>query len=136
MFLNATTYVANITADTPFGTPVIYLSAVIGNPDFNNVVLSLVENDLVERVFNFPNGVIEEQYSNLIPDAGSNNITVTTQIQYVDDPRNTQPGSDPVTLPATYGMNINLVAFDFRTLTTVDRSVRAFVTVYPPPGEN
>ena len=90
----------------------------------------------MDRVFNFPNGGIELQYSNLIPDAGSNNITVTTQIQYVDDPRNTQPGSDPVTLPATYGMNINLVAFDFRTLTRVDRAVRAFVTVDLPPGEN
>ena len=109
---------------------------MIGNPDFNSVFLSFGENDLVERVFNFPNGGIEQQYSNLIPDAGSNNITVTTQIQYVDDPRNTQPGSDPVTLPATYGMNINLAAFDFRTLTTVNRAVRAFVTVDPPPGEN
>ena len=109
---------------------------MIGNLAFTNVFLSIVETSLVERVFNFPNGRIEERYSNLIPDAGSNNITVTTQIQYVDDPRNTQPGSDPVTLPATYGMNINLVAFDFGTLTTVTRTVRAFVTVYPPPGEN
>ena len=108
---------------------------MISNPDFNSVFLSLVGTGLVDRVFNFPNGGIEQRYSNLIPDAGSNNITVTTQIQYVDDPRNTQPGSDPVTLPSTYGMNINLVAFHFRTLTTVDRTVRAFVTV-DPPGEN
>ena len=133
---NATTYVAEITADTPRGTPVLYLGAVIGNPGFTNVFLTLVETDLVERVFKFPdypNGAISQTFV-LTPSAGSN--TIVTQIQYVDDPRNIRPGSDPVTLPATYGININLAALNPSTATIVDRNVRAFVTVNPPPGEN
>ena len=131
---NATTYVAEITADTPFGTPVLYLSAVIGNQDFINIFLTLVENDFVERVFKFyPNGATSQNFV-LTPNSGSN--TIVTQIQYVDDPRNVRPGSDPVTLPATYGMNINLAALNPITTTIEDRSVRAFVTVNPPPGEN
>ena len=132
--LNATAYVGEITADIPFGTPVLYFSAAIGNPDFNRVFLSLSENDLVERVFKFPNGQTSQTFV-LIPDAGSNTITIETQIQYVDDPRNIRPGSDPVTLPATYGMNIDLVALNPTTVTIVDRTVRAFVTVDLPPGE-
>ena len=128
---NATTYVAEITADTTFGTPVLYLSAVIGNQDFINIFLTLVENDLVERVFRFyPNGAISQTF--VLTDSN----TIVTQIQYVDDPRNIRPGSDPVTLPVTYGMNINLAALNPSTPTIVDRSVRAFVTVNPPPGEN
>ena len=108
---------------------------MIGNPDYDTVFLSIVENDLVERVFTFPNGLNGEQYRNLVPDAGSNTITIVTQIQYVDDPRNVRPGSDLVTLPADFGMNIDLIAFDSITITTEDRTVRAFVTVDPPPGE-
>ena len=133
---NATTYVAEITADTPLGTPVLYFSAVIGNQDFMNIFLTLVENDLVERVFKFPdypNGATSQTFV-LTPNSGSN--TIVTQIQYVDDPRNVRDGSDPVTLPATYGMNINLAALNPITTTVEDRSVRAFVTVNPPPGEN
>ena len=69
--LNATAYVGEITADTPFGIPVLYFSAAIGNPDFNRVFLSLSENDLVERVFKFPNGQTSQTFA-LIPDAGNN----------------------------------------------------------------
>ena len=134
--LNATIYVANITADTSFGTPVIYLSAVIGNPDFNTVFLAIGENDLMERVFKFPNGRNNEEFLNPMPDPGSNTITIETQIQYVDDPRNTRRGSYPVILPATYGMNINVIAVDLTTIAIVNRTVRAFVTVDLPPGEN
>ena len=133
--LNATAYVGEITADTPFGIPVLYFSAAIGNPDFNRVFLSLSENDLVERVFKFPNGQTSQTFA-LTPDAGNNTITIETHIQYVDDPRNIRPGSDPVTLPATYGMNIDLVALNPTTVTIVDRTVRAFVTVDLPPGED
>ena len=97
-------------------------------------MLSLNENDLVERVFRFPNGQSFQSFV-LTSSAGSNTITIVTQIQYADDPRNVRPGSDPVTLPATYGMNINLVALNSRTATSVEMSVRAFVTV-TPPGEN
>ena len=89
----------------------------------------------MERVFRFPNGQISQNFV-LTPSAGSNTITIVTQIQYVDDPRNFRPGEGPVTLPATYGMNINLAALNPLTATIVDRSVRAFVTVNPPPGEN
>ena len=109
---------------------------MIGNPDFNNVFLSISESGLVERVFKFPNALNNEQYRNLAPDAGSNTITVETQIQYVDDPRDVSPGSDPVTLPAEYGMNINVLAVDPSAPASMEMDVRAFVTVDPPPGEN
>ena len=98
-------------------------------------MLTLNENDLVQRVFRFPNGRDSQNFV-LTPSAGSNTITMVTQIQYADDPRNVREGSDPVTLPATYGMNINLVAFNLSTGTFAEMSVRAFVTVDPPPGEN
>ena len=88
----------------------------------------------MQRVFRFPNRRDSQNFV-LTPSAGSNTITIVTQIQYADDPRNVRRGSDPVTLPATYGMNINLVALNSRTLTSVEMSVRAFVTV-TPPGEN
>ena len=133
--LNATAYVGEITADTPFGTPALYFSAVIGNPAFNRVFLTFVENALVERVFKFPNGRTSQTFV-LTPNAGSNTITIVTQIKYVDDPRNIRPGSDPVTLPATYGMNINLVALNPLTATIVDRTTRAFVTIDLPQGKN
>ena len=130
---NATTYVAEITADTPPGTPVLYLGAVIGNQDFINIFLTLVETDLVERVFKFPNRQTSQNFV-LTPSAGSN--TIVTQIQYVDDPRNIRPGSDPVTLPATYGMHINMAALNPLTATIVDRTTRAFVTIDLPQGKN
>ena len=109
---------------------------MIGNPDYNYVFLSFGENDLVERVFKFPNGLSNEQYRNITSDAGSNTITIETQIQYVDDPRNVRPGSDPVTLPAEYGMNIFVLAVDPSIPASMEINVRAFVTVDPPPGEN
>ena len=87
----------------------------------------------MERVFRFPNGQTSQSFV-LTPSAGSN--TIVTQIQYVDDPRNVREGSDPVTLPATYGMNINLAALNPLTTIVEDSSLRAFVTVNPPPGEN
>ena len=135
--LNATTYVAEITADTPFGTPVLYFSAVIDGSAFNLplILLSIIENNLVERVFTFPNGQRGEQYIGLTPDPATNTITIESQIVYSDDPRNAPQGQSPPTLPATFGMSINLVAVDTVTQVPVDRSVRAFVTVNPPPGE-
>ena len=89
----------------------------------------------MERVFKFPNGRNNEEFLNPMPDPGSNTITIETQIQYVDDPRNSPSGSVPVTLPAEFGMNINLIAIVSTSATLVDRSVRAFVTVDPPPGK-
>jgi len=140
--LNATTYVAEITADTPFGTPVLYLSAVIDGSAFTSpyILLSIVESDFVERVFKFANGENDQQYFGPTPDPVTNIITIVNQIVYADDPRNTPtpaPGQPPptVTLPQTFGMAINLVAVDIVAPVPVDRSVRASVTVNPPPGE-
>ena len=141
--LNATTYVAEITADTPFGTPVLYFSAVIDGSAFTTplILLSIIENNLVERVFTFPNGQRSVQYIGLTPDPATNTIIIENQIVYSDDPRNTPEGQLPPTLPTTFGMDINLVAIDTfgggvgGTPDPVDRSVRAFVTVNPPPGE-
>ena len=90
----------------------------------------------MERVFKFPNALNNEQHRNLVPDAGRNTTTIETQIQYVDDPRNIRPGADPVTLPAEYGMDINLLAVDSSTPASMEMDVRAFVTVDPLPGEN
>ena len=137
--LNATTYVAEITANTPFGTPVLYFSAVIDGSAFTTTIvfLSFFENNLVERVFKLPNGQDYQQYFALTPDPATNTITIVNQIVYSDDPRNTPQGSTPPTLPATFGMNITLVAVDTAANppVVVDRVVRAFVTVNPPPGE-
>ena len=137
--LNATTYVAEISADTPFGTPVLYLSAVIDGSAFTLpvVFLSFVENNLVERTFKFPNGQNDEQYIGLTPDPTTNTIIIENQIVYSDDPRNTPSGQILLTLPATFGMNINLVVFDSAASipNLEERSVRVFVTVNPPPGE-
>ena len=137
--LNATTYAAEITADTPFGTPVLYLSAVIDGSAFTSpfILLSLLESNLVERVFKFPNGQNDEQYIGLNPDPATNTITIVTQIVYSDDPRNTPEGQPPPPLPSTFGMSINLVALDIADSPPipVDRSVRGIVTVNPPPGE-
>ena len=133
--LNATTYVAEITADTPFGTPVLYFSALIDGSAFISpfVLFTLVENDLIERVFKFSNGRNSQQYVGLTPDPATNTITIVNQVVYSDDPRNTEP---PYSLPATFGMSINLVAIDTAGSTgSADRDVRAFVTVNPPPGE-
>ena len=140
--LNATTYVAEIIADTPFGTPVLYLGAEIDGSALPSpsVFISIVENGLVERTFKFPNGQNYEQYFDLTPDLTTNTITIVNQIVYADDPRNAPPGQTPPTLPVTLGMNINLVAVDttFSPPVLADRSgsVRAVVTVNPPPGEN
>ena len=86
--LNATTYVAEITANTPFGTPVLYLGAVIDGSAFALpvVFLSFIENNLVERVFKLPNGQNDEQYIGPTPDPITNTITIENQIVYSDDP--------------------------------------------------
>jgi len=104
------------------------------------VLLGLLESNLVERVFKFPNGRNDQQYFGLTPNPATNTITIVNQVVYSDDPRNAPtpaPVQPPptVTLPQTYGMSINLVAVDTVTQVPVDRSVRAFVTVNPPPGE-
>ena len=141
-YLNATTYVAEITADTPFGTPVLYFSAVVDGSAFTLpvVLLTLVENNLVERIFKLSNGRIDQQYFGLTPDPATNTITIVNQVVYSDDPRNAPLGDRPPTLPATFGMSINLVAVGTAggggTPVPVDRGVRAFVTVNPPPGEH
>jgi len=104
------------------------------------ILLSIVESDFVERVFKFANGENDQQYFGPTPDPVTNIITIVNQIVYADDPRNTPtpaPGQPPptVTLPQTFGMSINLVAVDTVAPVPVDRSVRASVTVNPPPGE-
>ena len=139
--LNATTYVAEITADTPFGTPVIYFSAVVDASAFTVPVIFLTvgRNGRVERVFKFSNGRNDEQYfTPPTPDPITNTITIVNQIVYSDDPRNAPEGQSPTTLPATLEMFITLVGFDSSAPMqgTVDRSVSAFVTVNPPPGEH
>ena len=137
--LNATTYVAEITADTPFGTSVLYLSAVIDGSAFAApvVLLTLVQSGLRERVFMFSNGRTYEDYFDLTPDPTTNTITIVNQLVYSDDPRNTPQGVTPPTLPATFGITISLVAIDIAANATVvvDRIATAFVIVNPPPGE-
>ena len=103
MSLNATAYVAEITVDTPLGTPVIYFAVSINNSAFTitpDIFLNLAASaDIVQRSFRFSNGMVDEQHrgARLIPDS-TNTITVTSQIQYAADPRN---GSDQVFLPDT-----------------------------------
>ena len=135
MSLNATAYVAEITVDTPLGTPVIHFAVSINNSAFaitpNAVFLNLTESaDIVQRTFRFSNGMVDEQLRGvrLIPDS-TNTITVATQIQYAADPRN---GSDPVFLPDTYEITILVIVSD---PPVVEERVNATVTVNPPTGE-
>ena len=133
--LNATTYVAEITADTPFGTPVLYLSAVIDGSAYTSpfISLSIIESNLVERVFKFPNGGNNQEYCGLTRDPATNTFSIVNQVVYSDDPRS---GPTSVTLPRTFGMSINVGVVDtVGPPNPVDRDVRAFVTVNPPPGE-
>ena len=106
-----------------------------------SVFLSVVENNLVERTFPFPNGQNDEEYF-FTPDPGTNTRTIVNQIVYSNDPRISPPGQPPpnLVLPAMLGMNINLVAVDTTVSPPVvverSNSIRAVVTVNPPPGEN
>ena len=133
MSLNATAYVAEITVDTPLGTPVIYFSVSINNSAFTitpDIFLSLAASaDIVQRTFRFSNGMVDEQHIGvrLIPDS-TNTITVASQIQYAADPRN---GSDQVFLPDTYEITIHVIVNG----PLIERRVNAMVTVNPPTGE-
>ena len=133
--LNATAYVAEITVDTPLGTPVIYFAVSINNSAFTitpNIFLNLAESaDIVQRTFRFSNGMVDEGLRGvrLIPDS-TNTITVASQIQFAADPRN---GSDPVFLPDTYEINIHVLVNGPPVVE--DRRVNARVTVNPPTGE-
>lgn len=113
----------------------LFLGVVINSSAFTDitaVLFSILDrNQLVERVFKFSNGQNDEQHIPSIPDT-TDTIILMSQIQYVDDPRNnTAPGSDPVTLPTTYEINILTTASPSTTIA----SVRAFVTVNPPLGK-
>lgn len=112
----------------------LFLGVVINSSAFTNsaaVLFSFVDrNQLVERIFKFSNGQNDEQQILSLPDT-TDTIILMSQIQYVDDPRNTAPGSDPVTLPTAYEINIMVTASPSTTIA----SVRAIVTVNPPPGE-
>ena len=135
MSLNATAYVAEITVDTPLGTPVIYFSVSINNSAFTitpRVFLTLAASaEIVQRAFRFSNGMVDEPHigARLIPDS-TNTITVASQIQYAADPRN---GSDQVLLPDTYEIIIQVIV----TISSIleERRVNATVTVNPPTGE-
>ena len=109
----------------------LFLGTVINSSTFTNtaaVLFSFVEsNQLVDRVFKFSNGQNDEVKQ--IPST-QDTIVLMSQIQYVDDPRNTTSGR--VTLPTTYGIKIMITA----SPTTTVASVRAFVTVKRPPGEH
>ena len=135
MSLNATAYVAEITVDTPLGTPVIYFAVSINNSAFTitpDIFLTLADSaDIVQRTFRFSNGMVDEQHIGvrLIPDS-TNTITVASQIQYAADPRN---GSDPVFLPDTYEIIICVIVNSPPIVE--QRRVNATVTVNPPTGE-
>ena len=100
--------------------------------------LSVGGNGRIERVFKFSNGQNDDQHVGLTPDPTTNTITIVDQIVYADDPQNAPPGDTPPTLPITLEMTITVVGFDsvapFQSY--VDKIVRAFVTVNPPPGEH
>ena len=112
----------------------LFLGVVINSSAFTNsaaVLFSFVDgNQLVERIFKFSNGHNDEQHTPSLPDT-TDMIILMSQIQYVDNPWNTAPGSDPVTLPTAYEINIMVTASQPPTIA----SVRAIVTVNPPPGK-
>ena len=119
MSLNATTYVAEITVDTPLGTPVIFLGVSINLSNTPLVYLTLLNtmNDL----FKFSNGMNDEEHF-----PGSTNtdtITIESQIVY--------NGSNLTLPPDTYELTIHVVV----TSPVIEVRGRAFVTVNLPTSE-
>ena len=118
--LNATRYVAEITVDTPLGTPVIYLGVSIYNSAFTTPIVFLTLIDMND-LFNFSNGLNSEEHF-----PGSTNtdtITIESRILYTR--------SSPVLLPHTYELTISVVVIS----PLIKVIGRAFVTVNPPAGE-
>ena len=119
--LNATRYVAEITVDTPIGTPVIYLSVSINRFGFTDtqVFLTLLNN--TNDLLKFSNGKNDEQH--LPGSTNTNTVTIESRILY--------NGSNPALQPDTYELTIQVVVIN--PLIQVRR--RAFVTVNLPTGE-
>ena len=114
--LNATRYVAEITVDTPLGTPVIFLGVSINLSNTPLVYLALL-NDMND-LFKFSNGMNDEEHF-----PGSTNtdtIAIESQIVY--------NGTLP---PDTYELTIHVVV----TSPVIEVRGRAFVTVNLPTSE-
>ena len=108
MAINATRFTANITADTPLGTPIINFSITIENTYFNNpqaVLLYIVRNDETGRVIKLGNGAIDEDifYGVLNPRPADSfpNFTVELYIIYDNVPSDV--------LPAVFDFDVNVV---------------------------
>ena len=106
--INATRFTANITADTPLGTPIIYFSITVENTYFNNpqaVLLSIVRNDETDRFFKLGNGDNDEDifYGVLNPRPADSfpNLTLERYIIYDNVPSDV--------LPAVFDFDINVV---------------------------
>ena len=120
MSLNATRYVAEITVDTPLGTPVIFLGVSINRSNAPLVYLVL-SNDM-NNLFKFSNGLNDEEHH-----PGSTNadtITIESQIVY--------NGLNLTLPPDTYELTILVAVI---TNPIIDLRWRAFVTVNLPTSE-
>ena len=120
MSLNATRYVAEITVDTPLGTPVIFLGVSINR--FNAPLVYLGLSSAMNNLFKFSNGMIDEEHF-----PGSTNtdtITIESQILY--------NGSNLALPPDTYELTIEVVVINPPVITVRGR---AFVTVNLPTSE-
>ena len=125
VFLNATRYVAEITVDTPLGTPVIFLGVSINHSNTQLVYLTLLNT--MNNLFKFSNGMNDEEHR-----PGSNNtdtITVESQIQLYN-------GSNLALPPDTYELSIQVVVVTSPvTNPVIETRGRAFVTVNLPTSE-
>ena len=118
--LNATRYVAEITVDTPLGTPVIFLGVSINRSNAPLVYLTL--SSAMNNLFKFSNGMNDEERR-----PGSTNtdtITIESQIVY--------NGSKLTLPPDTYELTIEVVV---TTNPVIETRGRAFVTVNLPTSE-
>ena len=119
--LNATRYVAEITVDTPLGTPVIYFGVSINSFAFTNTPVVLLILTAMNDLFKFSNGQNGEEHF-----PGSTNtdiINIASKILYIR--------SSPVFPPDTYELTIQVLVVN----PLIEVRGRAFVTVNPPAGE-
>lgn len=131
--LNATTYYANLTSETPLDTAVFYLQLSI-NLNFvmeiSNVVLRFNQNQLVQRLFEFEHG--QNNVYDATDDLQTNGsqAIVRTSLNLVELPA---ANEYPVDVDMT--ITVSLLYEESSAFLTDDTSARGIANIVMAPGE-
>lgn len=131
--LNATTYYANLTSETPLDTAVFYLQLSI-NLNFvmeiSNVVLRFNQNQLVQRLFEFEHG--QNNVYDATDDLQTNGsqAIVRTSLNLVELPA---ANEYPVDVDMT--ITVSLLYEESSAFLTDDTSARGIASIVMAPGE-